>query len=76
MTKFEEYTQKAADSAAAVEAATTERERIFHRRAQTIYQRLILGIGEAEDRAAAAPVVKKSVRPAPRASVPNVGRRG
>ncbi|MBB3910551.1 hypothetical protein EO081_06015 [Sphingomonas desiccabilis] len=55
MTKLEEYTSKAEASLAAAEAATSERDRAFHRRAHTIWRKLIRGIGEAEERAAMQP---------------------
>nr|GLK21724.1 hypothetical protein GCM10017606_25510 [Microbacterium terregens] len=55
MTKLEEYTSKAEASLAAAEAATSERDRAFHRRAHTIWRKLIRGIGEAEERAAMRP---------------------
>lgn len=51
MTKLEEYTEKAAESLAAAEQATTDRDRVFHRRAHNIWRKLIQGIGEAEERA-------------------------
>jgi hypothetical protein len=52
MTKLEEYTLKAETSLAAADAATSEQDRAFHRRAHTIWRKLIRGVGEAEDRAA------------------------
>lgn len=55
MTKLEDYTAKAAASLAAVETAKTDRDRAFHRNAHTIWRKLIRGLGEAEERAAARP---------------------
>jgi hypothetical protein len=55
MTKFEEYTAKAAESLAAAGVASSERDRIFHQRAYSIWKKLITGIGEAEERAALRP---------------------
>lgn len=60
MTKFEEYTTKAAGSLAAADAATTERDRVFHRRAHTIWRRLLGDLGVAEEQAAAAPPPPKA----------------
>lgn len=65
MTKIEEYTAKAAESLAALEAATNERDRAFHRRAHTIWRRLIIGIDEAEERRVSRPV--KTAAASPRA---------
>jgi hypothetical protein len=56
MTKFEQYSAKAAESLAAIEAATDARERAHHHRAHAIWRRLIAGIAEAEERAALNPV--------------------
>ena len=55
MTKTEDYTARAAASLAAAEAATTERDRLFHRRAHSVWRKLLVGIGEAEERAAMQP---------------------
>jgi hypothetical protein len=55
MTKLEHYTAKAAESLAAVEAATTARDRAFHHRAHAIWRRLIAGVAEAEQREALRP---------------------
>lgn len=51
MSKIEEYNARAAESLIALEAATNERERMYHRRAYGIWRKLIAGIGEAEERA-------------------------
>lgn len=55
MTKLEEYRAKEATSLAALEAATNETDRAHHRRAHSIWRRLIAGIGQAEARAALKP---------------------
>lgn len=55
MSKFDEYTGKAAASLAAADAATSDRDRAFHRNAHTIWRKLIRGIGEAEERVAMTP---------------------
>lgn len=73
MTKLEEYTGKAEASLAAAEVATSERDRLFHRRAATIWRKLIRGIGEAEERAANAPTVPT---PKPRASTATAANAG
>ena len=56
MTKTEEYSAKAAASLAAAGEATNERDRAFHRRAHTIWRKLMQGISDAEERAAMQPV--------------------
>jgi hypothetical protein len=61
MTKTEDYTARAAASLAAAEAATTERERLFHRRAHSVWRKLLVGIGEAEERAAMQPPRSEAV---------------
>lgn len=48
MSKLEEYQARAAESLAAVDAATNARDRAFHHRAHAIYRRLIINAGEAE----------------------------
>ncbi|WCT72783.1 hypothetical protein PQ455_14225 [Sphingomonas naphthae] len=53
MTKAEEYAARAAESLAAAEAATTEAERMHHRRAHSIFRKLIANLVGAEERAAA-----------------------
>lgn len=58
MTKLQEYTDKAAASLAAAEQATTDADRKFHRRAHSIWRKLIHGIGEADERAAMQPAGK------------------
>ncbi|MDB5663233.1 MAG: hypothetical protein JWM38_941 [Sphingomonas bacterium] len=58
MSQLEEYTAKAAASLAEAEAATTDRDRAHHRRAHSIWRRLIANIGEAEARAAMKPPPK------------------
>jgi len=58
VTKIEDYTARAAASLAAAEAATSERERLFHRRAHGVWRKLMANIGEAEERAALRPVPK------------------
>jgi hypothetical protein len=65
MTKTEDYTARAAASLAAAEAATTERERQYHRRAHTVWRKLLAGVGEAEQRAAAhsVPVYRNPSKP-------------
>lgn len=66
MTKMEEYTARAAESLAAVAAATNERDRAFHHRAHSVWRKLIAGIGAAEERAAQKPEPKlKKAKPAP-----------
>ncbi|GGE74909.1 MULTISPECIES: hypothetical protein [Sphingomonas] len=52
MSTVEDYSAKAAESLAAAEAATSERDRAFHRRAYSIYRKLVANVGEAEARAA------------------------
>jgi NAD-dependent oxidoreductase involved in siderophore biosynthesis len=67
MTKLEEYTLKAETSLAAAESATSEQDRAFHRRAHTIWRKLMRGVGEAEERAAMQPPRKirsEDTRPA------------
>ena len=56
MNKFEHYSAKAAESLAAIGAATDARERAHHHRAHAIWRRLIAGIAQAEERAALNPV--------------------
>ncbi len=51
MTKIEDSTARVAARAAAAEAATTERERMFHRRAHSAYRKLLVSAGVAEQRA-------------------------
>ena len=65
MTKTEDYTARAAASLAAAEAATTERERQFHRRAHTVWRKLLAGVAEAEERSAAhsVPVYRNPSKP-------------
>ena len=58
MTKLEDYTGKAAESLAALNAAATDRERAFHGRAHAIWRRLIAG--EAVVVAAATPAKPKT----------------
>lgn len=58
MTKLEEYTAKAAESLAAIETAGNDRDRAHHRRAHSIWRKLIVNVGEAEQRAARAPEPK------------------
>lgn len=67
MTKLEDYTAKAAESLAAAGIATTERDRVFHQRAHSVWKKLIAGIGEAEERAAMRPdpKIKPLKTPAP-----------
>ena len=45
MTKLEEYEEKAAASLAAVDAASNDRDRAFHRNAHSIWRKLIRGLG-------------------------------
>ena len=65
MSKLEEYTAKAAESLANAEAATGERDRAFHRRAHGVWRKLIVGIGEAEERAARPVTKSAAAKPAP-----------
>lgn len=57
-TKLDEYRAKILVSDAAAEAATSERDRAFHRRASSIWRKLIHNIDATEQRAAAQPVPK------------------
>lgn len=50
-TKMEDYIAKAAESLAALGAATNARDRAHHGRAYGVYRKLIDGIGQAEERA-------------------------
>jgi hypothetical protein len=65
MTKIEDYAARAAASLAAAEAATTERDRLFHRRAHTVWRKLLAGAGEAAERSAAhsVPVYQNPSKP-------------
>lgn len=58
MTKIDEYEARASESMAAIEASTNERDRAFHRRAYSIWRKLIAGVGEAEARAVMRPAPK------------------
>lgn len=64
MTKLEDYTAKAEASLAAAEAATSDRDRAFHRKANAVWRRLIRSLGEAEERAAMRPAAPTKRRPA------------
>ena len=55
MSTTEEYGARAAESLAAAEGATNERDRAHHRRAYSVWRKLILHLGEAEARAASRP---------------------
>lgn len=59
MSKFEEYSDKAAASLAASETATNDRDRAFHRNAHTIWRKLIRGLAETEERVATQPAAPK-----------------
>ena len=52
VTKLDEYRAKIIASEAAAEASTSERDRAFHRRASSIWRKLIHNIDETERRAA------------------------
>lgn len=58
MSKLEDYTARAAASLAAAEGATTESDRMFHRRAHAVYRRLIVGEDQAAERAIAQAALK------------------
>ena len=58
VTKLDDYRARIAVSDAAAEAATTERDRAFHRRASSIWRKLIDNIGETERRVASKTVAK------------------
>lgn len=62
MTKVEDYTARAAESLAAAQAATNDRDRAFHHRAHGVWRKLVAGVGEAEQRAATNP--PKPLKPA------------
>lgn len=59
-TKMAEYKAKAKESLAALDAATSEKDRAHHGRAYGIYRKLMDGIGEAE--------VRAGLRPPPKAA--------
>lgn len=70
MSKLEDYSEKAAASLAAAEAATSDKDRAFHRNAHSIWRKLIRSLGEAEERAATQPApptktVRAAAKPAP-----------
>jgi hypothetical protein len=67
MTKLEEYAAKADASLAAAEAATSDRDRAFHRNAHSIWRKLMRGLGQAEDRAAMQPATPAKSGPKPAA---------
>ena len=58
VTKLDDYRAKIIASDAAAEASTSERDRAFHRRASSIWRKLIHNIDETERRAASRPAVK------------------
>lgn len=58
VTKLDEYRAKIIVSDAAAEASTSERDRAFHRRASSIWRKLIAAIDETERRAASQPAVR------------------
>ena len=62
MSTTEEYGARAAESLAAAEGATNERDRAHHRRAYSVWRKLILHLGEAEARAAAQPDKVRSTK--------------
>ena len=65
VTKLDEYRAKITASEAAAEAATTERDRAFHRRASSIWRKLIHNIDETERRVASQPAPKADGKKAP-----------
>ena len=65
MTEIEDYTARAAESLAARDAATNERDRAHHNRAHSIWRRLIANVGEAAERAAMKPPAKPKPLKAP-----------
>ena len=68
MRKVEDYTARAAASLAAAEGATSERDRMFHRRAHAVYRRLIVGEDQAALRAVEDAALKaKTAKPVKRA---------
>ena len=67
MSKIDDYTAKAAESLAAVQSATNDRDRAHHHRAHSIWRKLIAGVGEAEKRAALRPEPKPKPAKAPAA---------
>ena len=69
VTKLDEYLAKITASEAAAEASTTERDRAFHRRATSIWRKLIHNIDETERRAASRPAIKADGKKAPAAGV-------
>lgn len=58
VSKLDEYRAKIVASEAAAEAATSERDRAFHRRASSIWRKLIHNIDETERRTAGLPPAK------------------
>jgi hypothetical protein len=68
LSKIDEYEARAAESRAARDAATNERDRVHHNRAYDIWRRLIVGVGQAEERAAIGPVREVFPAKAARAS--------
>ncbi len=64
MTKIEEYRVKAVESLAAATIATNPKDRAFHQRAHAVWNRMMAGVTQAEERAAlAATAVPKRVKP-------------
>ena len=58
VTKLDEYRAKIIASDAAAEASTSERDRAFHRRASSIWRKLIANIDETARRVASQPAAK------------------
>jgi hypothetical protein len=67
MSKVEDYTARVAESLAAAEAATTERDRMFHRRAHAVYRRLLADEGHSVQRKADEAARDAKAKPAKRA---------
>ena len=58
MSKLDEYNARAAESLIALEAATTERDRLYHRRAYGIWRNLIAGMGDGAKAPSSVPAPK------------------
>jgi hypothetical protein len=67
MSKIEDYTARVAESLAAAEAATTEGDRQFHRRAHAVYRRLLADEGRYAQRRADEAALNAKAKPAKRA---------
>ena len=70
VTKLDEYRAKIIASEAAAEASTSERDRAFHRRASSIWRKLIHNIDETERRVASQPPAKADGRKVPMTGTP------